>query len=351
MVTLPLNSITTPEKFQYNVVYFQYITVLNSCLLFSMQDSNMENTNVSYTLTPKIIPTIKLREPNTHNPWEFVDCESTVIKVMDLVTVDGRKTNAIYDTIVDSGGLHAYFDWHGPFILSSIAPDKTIRGLDSELYSDIISSIGADYYLTPDGETYLNDNSILSFLEIDRVVEETKSLRDSLPSIPIIGLVKGTNYDQIGFHINQLLELDIEQYCFHSSEYTRNNNYVSVGMGQRNFEYVRNQVPYLISYGIGSRRSIRQYQTADAFVTQSHFTYGFNGYILKNGCSSKLPKHYPVNRNLIMGNLIDIANTAENLNKNQTTLDAFGTSSSECYGKSCISRLSRNDCLLNMEVE
>jgi len=310
----------------------------------------MKKHQENYTPVLGLIPAIKLKESNTHNPWEFVNCESTVIKVMDLITVDGRRTNAMYDAIIDSGGLHDYFDWQGPFILSSIAPDKTIRGLVPEMYSDIITSTGADYYLTPDGETYLNDKNRLSFSEIGRVVEETNYLIDSTPSTPI-GLVKGTNPDQIVYHIDQLLELDINQYCFHSSEFTRHNNCISVGIGQRLFEQIRIRVPYLIAYGVGTRKSIWQYRAADAFVTQSHFTNRYNGYILKRGCSYKLPIHHPADRNSIMGNLIDIANSVENLHKNQTTLDEFFTLTPEPYREFCLSRLSRNECLLKMGVK
>jgi len=128
----------------------------------------------------QLIPVIKLSEPKTFRPWEKVDCFGVVIKTQHLLSVDGKRTNKIFDKIQSAGGIHSYIGYEGIVILSSIMPDKTIYGFSVNAYAAMIDALRPDFYLTPDGETYLDEPEI-SALEIDRIVKDTEFLIEACP--------------------------------------------------------------------------------------------------------------------------------------------------------------------------
>ena len=147
-----------------------------------------------------------------------MDCFGVVIKAQQLLSTDGKRTNKNYDQILSTGGIHSFLGYEGVVILSSIMRDKAIYGFSTEAYAEMIDALRPDFYLTPDGETYLGEPE-LSSLEIDRIVSDSKLLIRSCPYSHPIGLIKGCSLRQIESHTSQLLDLGIFRFVFHAGEY------------------------------------------------------------------------------------------------------------------------------------
>lgn len=282
------------------------------------------SSNIINIPNKSVIPCIKLSEELTYDPWEMTGHEYAVIKIQDLITSDGRRTNSIFDEISNRGGLHDFFQFKGKFIISSIAPDKMIFGLSIGKYQEIIETLGAEWYFTPDCETYCRDENDLQVgdREIQRIIEDTNVLIDNLKSIPI-GLVKGSNYEQLLHHALSLKKFGIRVFSFHSGEYLLKSNRYLLGSGIRLFFKLRENVPYLIAYGIGSRSSIKKFHSADWFITQSHYTRAFKGNRYENGRTFNISNHEKISKSLIMNNLSDICSTALSYGLDQRKLSEW----------------------------
>lgn len=224
----------------------------------------------------QLIPVIKLSEPKTFRPWEKVDCFGVVIKTQHLLSVDGKRTNKIFDKIQSAGGIHSYIGYEGIVILSSIMPDKTIYGFSVNAYAAMIDALRPDFYLTPDGETYLDEPEI-SALEIDRIVKDTEFLIEACPYSHPIGLVKGCTLPQIENHTAKLLERGLSRFVFHAGEYLCRGTSCTTEKGIAFASAIRKRVPWLGIYGIGAMKSLRSYSFADGYITQSHFVNPFYG--------------------------------------------------------------------------
>jgi hypothetical protein len=155
-------------------------------------------------------------------------------------------------------------------------PDKAIYGFSAEAYAEMIDAIRPDFYLTPDGETYLGEIEI-SALEINRIVSDSKFLIGSCPYSQPIGLVKGCNLQQIDSHTVQLLELGLSRFVFHAGEYLCRGTSCATDMGIAFASAIRKRAPWLGIYGIGAMKSLRSYSFADGYITQSHFINPFYG--------------------------------------------------------------------------
>lgn len=224
----------------------------------------------------QLIPVIKLSEPKTFRPWETVECFGVVIKAQHLLSEDGKRTNKVFDKIQSAGGIHSYLGYDGVVILSSIMPDKTIFGFSPQAYVAMIDALRPDFYLTPDGETYLDEYEISS-LEIDRIVQDTEFLIESCPYSHPIGLVKGCTLQQIDKHAAQLLELGLSRFVFHAGEYLCRGTSCATEKGIAFASAIRKRVPWLGIYGIGAMKSLRSFSFADGYITQSHFVNPFYG--------------------------------------------------------------------------
>ncbi len=271
-----------------------------------------------------VIPGIKLREPDTYGPGEITGHDVSVIRIHDLVSSNGTKTNDYFEAICNAGGLQEYFGNGGKYILSSIAPDKVLAGLTPSLFLEIIKEIKADWYLTPDAETYCKDEWDIRTAEkeIEKILEETEWLLKSKVAQPI-GLIKGSTIEQVRYHAQSLRNLGISVFAFHTSDFLLHNNRSELDIGTKFFSEARKEVPYLIAYGIGSRSSMKLFQAADLFVTQSHFAQAFRHYGYMNGREYRLANHVPISREIIMANLKDICTSALSFGKGQSTLSQW----------------------------
>ena len=90
-----------------------------------------ENCGASKMITgKKLIPAIKLKEPDTYRPWTVIDCPFVVVRMQDILLEDGRAFNARYGEIRASGGLHQFLGCSCGVILSTIMSDEMIvRGV------------------------------------------------------------------------------------------------------------------------------------------------------------------------------------------------------------------------------
>lgn len=281
----------------------------------------INNSKYRYNLLPikkKLYPIIKLGKNETYNPERWVGCTSVIIKAQQLLSKDGKSTTKIYNQIQDEGGIHNHLNFGGEVILSSIMPDRTIKGMNAEKYAELINTTGVEYYLTPDGETYLGERQN-SESELYRIIRQTKELINFCPNSVPIGLIKGCTIEQIKFHIENLRSYKLEKYCFHLGDFFRGDD--SAFQTARKFiSYIRENTPELILYGIGSKKHFNLFKSADGFATQSHFVKSYYGYRYESGRwirAERIP-----DKELIMHNLRAINQFVENLNY-QTDLALF----------------------------
>lgn len=252
-----------------------------------------------------LFPVIKIDEPNTHAPWLDVDCAGVVVKAQHLLTKNGKRTNKIFDKIVNSGGLHSFLAYEGPVIISSIMPDQTLVGFLPESYADMIDKLRPDSYITPDGETYLGEHA-RSSREIRRMVIETEKIIRLCPDTKPIGLVKGSTLQQISSHTDLLLNLGISEFTFHASDYLRRGPAWVTDRAIQFSQIIRHKVPSFLVYGVGAMTSLQAFNFADGYVTQSHFV---NAYYGRKICEDEgNPSYSKVTRKDIMDILRRIKN-------------------------------------------
>jgi hypothetical protein len=233
--------------------------------------------------------------------------------MQDLVHKNGRGLNGIVSKIERAGGIHKYLGFDGNVILSSVMYDKTIYGFTKEMCSQLINTVAPDYYLTPDGETYLGEPHI-SNSEILRMLAETKFLLAECPGIKPIGLVKGCNLSQVTRHTDALMDLGISMYAFHAGDFISRGSKNSVMYARMFAKQINGKVPWLMIYGVGTHRHFVAFNYANSFVTQSHFIRAFNGKILIDGKWVRV-KGSPT-RDVIMHNLCSIEEMLISLNAN-----------------------------------
>ena len=253
--------------------------------------------------SPSLIPVVKLGEERTYSPWEFVPCPEVVVKVQDLVSNDGKTNSSWCEKFFSAGGLHEFLSCPGEIILSSIMPDETILGFTWRRYARLIEELEPDYYLTPDGETYLGEPR-LSRYEISRMLKETQLLIDAGLNSEPIGLVKGSNVVQVRRHAEALMGLGIHRLAFHASGFLDHGTQYSIAQAGVFSAEIRKVAPWLMIYGCGSKEYFRRFRFADSFVTHRHFLDAFNGLKWHNG--RKSPSRRLRTIEATMGNLSDM---------------------------------------------
>lgn len=267
-----------------------------------------------YPNTKTLFPIIKLKKWITYNPEEYVGDGPVVIKAQQLLSKDGKSTTKLFDQIQDDGGIHNHLDSDNDVILSSIMPDRAIAGLTCENFAEMIDTMGVEYYLTPDGETYLGEAERSAF-EITRMLDQTQTLLDLCPRCVPIGLVKGCTSDQVRCHTENLQNLGIQRFCFHLGDFFRGSDSDLI-TARRFAVLIRERTKNLIIYGIGSRKYINMFRFADGFATQSHYAKAYLGYRYE-GRRWVHAQHRDVNRELIMHNLCAINSFVNDLSCQQ----------------------------------
>jgi hypothetical protein len=174
-----------------------------------------------------------------------------------------------------------------------------VLGLTTELYVEIIEQLKPDYFMTPDGETYLGER-YLSGYEINRVMKETKSMLTDVHNCAPIGLVKGSNAAQFCNHAKELVSVGVPLNVFHAGDFVNRESKNTIRVAIEIARAIRPLVPRLWIYGVGAERYFRLFQFADGFITQSHYINAFAGKDLGIGESSRLtsPSRELISRNL-----------------------------------------------------
>ena len=219
-------------------------------------------------------PVVKLGEPLTYRPWEVVPVRVVVVKGTDLFNKSGAGMRSIYYDIQKQGGVHKYLGFDGEVVLSSIMPDATVKGVTKESYAEAINKLGVDGYFTPDGETYLGERHLGAY-EINRMMFETEFLLKACRNVKPVGLVKGANLEQMLMHARALKALGVGSMVFHAGDFSRGAEKDETKTGVKFAGAVREIADSLYIYGVGSRKSLKLYESADGYVTQNHYVNAF----------------------------------------------------------------------------
>lgn len=247
-----------------------------------------------------LLPVVKLGEQKTHAPWMDSACPGLVVKAEELLARSGLETNPAFRRISHAGGLGPFLGFTGNIVLSSIMPDRALRGLEQETYANIINTLKPTYYITPDAETYFGEER-QSEKEIERILNQTKYLLDACQQSRPLGLVKGCTLAQVDMHVDGLTYLGVSQFVFHAGDYLSRGSTRALDTARLFARHINRKVPWLLVYGLGSERHLRRFNFAQGFVTQSHFVNAFYGKRSVDGLW--LPFRGGVTRSIIMQNL------------------------------------------------
>jgi len=195
--------------------------------------------------------------------------------MQEFLRENGQLNMSMIQKIRNAGGLHQYLNGVNQVILSPIMPDRLLLKIDFRTYVSLIEELSPDRYITPDGITY---SGFIKYSrnQIELILDITSKLQDRFPELTPIGLVKGCTISQMDFHLDNLLERGITQICLHAGDFLYKESVYSCDQIVDFARYIREKVPYLIIYGVGSKHYFRRFHHADAFVTNSHYMQAFN---------------------------------------------------------------------------
>jgi hypothetical protein len=221
-----------------------------------------------------LLPVVKFRSPETH-PDKSHAVPAIIVKMQDFLRENGQLNMSAIQNIRDAGGLHKYLKGAGHIILSPIMPDRLLLKIDYQIYVSLIEELGPDRYITPDGITY---NGFIKYSrnQIELILDITSKLLDRFPEYTPIGLVKGCDLSQMDFHLDNLLERGITQICLHAGDFLYKESGYSSDRIVGFTRYIREKVPYMMVYGVGSKHYFRRFHYADVYVTNSHYMQAFN---------------------------------------------------------------------------
>lgn len=221
-----------------------------------------------------LCPVVKFRSALTY-PDKSQAIPAVVVKMQDFLRENGTPKVSAIRRVECLGGLHEVLDYSGRVILSPIMPDSILMKINFETYAYLIETLQPDQYITPDCTTYTGFAED-SRNQIDHILEITIKLLDRFVDSAPIGLIKGSNLSQIDFHLENLLELGVNQFCLHAGDFLYKGSKHSKNQIIDFARYVREKVPYLMIYGVGSKHYFQRFNCADVYVTNSHFMQAFN---------------------------------------------------------------------------
>ena len=223
-----------------------------------------------------MIPVIKLHEPMTFGPIKNSNNPVAVVRMQNLLTSNGKEFRPLFWKIKNAGGIHEYLGFRGTVIFSTIMRDHTIHNCPTDNYIYAVNNLHPDFFTTLDGETYENERRV-SGKEIERTLSESKKvIRDCHESIPI-GLVKGSTVSQNIWHTNVLLKMGVNAFVFHIGDFIHRSESEELVRARMYIREIRKRVPFLLLYGLSSSRYLREFWSADGFITQSHYINAFMG--------------------------------------------------------------------------
>ena len=218
-----------------------------------------------------LIPVVRFNNKNTFPPSNL-QSEMITIKAYDFLSKDGKQTKPLLNKVLEKGNLHTMLYFNGSIILSSVMRDETLFGLTNESYALLVNTLKPEYYFTPDGETYLNEGSLSAF-ELKRIMADTQILLKQCMDSKPIGLVKGCTEKQIQMHSEFLKTNGVDIQVFHAGDYLRRGTKKEAAIAYNFARIIRKYAKVLLIYGIGSKKTIRKFNFADGFITQTHFLH------------------------------------------------------------------------------
>jgi hypothetical protein len=221
-----------------------------------------------------LYPVVKFRSAVTH-PDKSQAIPAIVVKMQDFLRENGEPKTSAIQKVQHAGNLHEYFGATGRIILSPIMPDHLLLNISYDTYAYLVEALQPDQIITPDGITYSGFTKF-SRNQIDLVLGITEKLLDRFPECTPIGLVKGCNIPQMDFHLDKLLELGITQVCLHAGDFLYKESNYSKDQVIDFARYIREKVPFLMIYGVGSKHYFQRFHFANCYVTNSHFMQAFN---------------------------------------------------------------------------
>ncbi len=227
-----------------------------------------------------IWPVEKLGEPLTHNPCRYAPAPGVVARLQDMVKRDGSIDTPMLKEL-RAIGIHDKLEYHGcNVLLSSIARNRVIACVSWKKHANIINDIKPDYYLTPDGETY-NDEDCDGDLE--KMLRGAVYLKKACPNSIPIGLVKGNNYERLGWYIECLKQLGIGLFAFHAGDYLYKGSARELTQAIGFAREISRRVPWLLICGGGSLKTFKDFGFANGYMVESHFVAAYKGRIFKGG--------------------------------------------------------------------
>lgn len=273
----------------------------------------------------KLIPVIKLSDPDTLQPWAFIDCPLVVVKMQDILSNDGTKFNDSFKEIKSSGGIHKFLGCKCGVILSTIMKDEMLDGCTVDKYVEVIHALQPEFYLTPDGMTY-EGKLAAAEIQMKKMLAQTREIMRRCHGSTPLGLVKGSNINQVDYYMDSLREMGIGNMVVHVGDFFYRSKGKEAHRAYLYAKAARAKCKKLFVYGIGSGY-IRQFFFADGFINQSYFMNAFNKKYFEEGRWRR--RRSAPNKELMEKNLIGLNKYVENLENEQGGLEKWAAESQE----------------------
>jgi hypothetical protein len=226
-----------------------------------------------------LYPIIKFRSAETY-PEKSQEIPAVVVRLQDFLQENGTPKTSEIQKVQRVGSLCEYLNFTGRIILSPIIPDSILEKINYDTYVYLIEALQPDQYITPDGPTYFRCTKV-SRNQIELILGMTGKLLDRFPECIPIGLVKGSNLSQMDFHLDNLLELGLTQICLHAGDALYKEPHYAKDQVVDYARHIREKVPHLMIYGVGSKHYFRRFYFADSYATNSHFIQAFNHKVIR----------------------------------------------------------------------
>ncbi|MDY3203018.1 MAG: hypothetical protein VB007_00600 [Methanocorpusculum sp.] len=228
----------------------------------------------SNTVEPIIVATNEkslslLRNPNFR-------CSRAFLRASEFITSDGKALTPLYYRTAAKGGFNVANNTDTPIALSLIMDDPRCSGLSARTVSRLINELKPAYCTTMDEATYLRDNS-WSTHKLKQIRMKNRQLIKAHPEMKFIGVIKGSTVPQIRGHVSELQSLGIDQFIFHIGDYIAHGNAYELRCAKEFVQTIRDLVPTLYLYGMGSKEMIQTFPYVDGIITLNHIIEPHNG--------------------------------------------------------------------------
>lgn len=178
---------------------------------------------------PGFTPIIKLGDEATWF-WDSVPHDVLIARLGEALGDEGLLKK------VKAKGIHDFLNFQGKVILSTIMPDEMLDRLSKEKYVELLDAIRLDAAMILDCYTYIDDPLVVSWQQLFKSVGAVAYLADHT-DIPLIGLVKGANTEQLSWCLEYLFEMN-----FHTLVLPRRELVRAGDVGKRLFGYVLTKI-------------------------------------------------------------------------------------------------------------